>query len=149
MALVLIGEGRRGTASARRTGAEALRPPAWPGRAGAEGRPRAHQRHAGLDGRARLALAGAERLARAADVAPRSRSTRCSGSRRPFDPRIHAARPFAGQAASADNLDRLIAGSGINASHANCGRVQDAYSMRCAPQVHGAAREALRGSVRS
>jgi histidine ammonia-lyase len=40
-------------------------------------------------------------------------------------------------------LLRLLAGSGLNQSHANCGRVQDAYSMRCAPQVHGAAREAL------
>jgi histidine ammonia-lyase len=44
---------------------------------------------------------------------------------------------------SADNLSRLMAGSRINESHVNCGRVQDAYSMRCAPQVHGAAREAL------
>jgi histidine ammonia-lyase len=44
---------------------------------------------------------------------------------------------------SAANLTRLIEGSGINAAHVNCGRVQDAYSMRCAPQVHGAAREAL------
>jgi histidine ammonia-lyase len=65
------------------------------------------------------------------------------GSMDPFDPRIHAARPFAGQAASADNLLRLMSGSPINQSHVNCGRVQDAYSMRCAPQVHGAAREAL------
>ena len=65
------------------------------------------------------------------------------GSMHPFEPRIHAPRPFAGQAASADNLLRLMSGSAINASHANCGRVQDAYSMRCAPQVHGAAREAL------
>jgi histidine ammonia-lyase len=66
------------------------------------------------------------------------------GSLHPFEPRIHEPRPFAGQAAAADNLLRLLHDSGINASHANCGRVQDAYSMRCAPQVHGAAREALR-----
>jgi histidine ammonia-lyase len=65
------------------------------------------------------------------------------GSMHPFEARIHEARPFAGQAAAADNLLRLLEGSGINASHVNCGRVQDAYSMRCAPQVHGAAREAL------
>jgi histidine ammonia-lyase len=90
-----------------------------------------------------LALAGAERLARAADVTAALAIDALQGSMRPFDPRIHAARPFSGQAVSADNLARLLAGSAINAAHANCGRVQDAYSMRCAPQVHGAARETL------
>ncbi len=90
-----------------------------------------------------LALAGAERLARAADVAAALSIDALLGSTDPFDPRIHAARPFGGQVTSAANLARLMAGSGINASHVNCGRVQDAYSMRCAPQVHGAAREAL------
>ncbi len=62
---------------------------------------------------------------------------------RPFDARIHDARPHEGQRASADNLRRLLEGSPINASHANCGKVQDAYSLRCAPQVHGAGRGAL------
>jgi histidine ammonia-lyase len=90
-----------------------------------------------------LALAGADRLARAADVTAALSIDALQGSMRPFDPRIHAARPFAGQMTSAANLTRLIDGSGINAAHANCGRVQDAYSMRCAPQVHGAAREVL------
>jgi histidine ammonia-lyase len=90
-----------------------------------------------------LALAGAERLARAADLAAALSIDALQGSIRPFDRRIHAARPFSGQLASADNLSRLIDGSAINAAHANCGRVQDAYSMRCTPQVHGAAREAL------
>ncbi len=90
-----------------------------------------------------LALAGAERLSRAADVAAALSIDGLMGSMDPFDPRIHAARPFNGQAVSAANLVRLMSGSGINASHVNCGRVQDAYSMRCAPQVHGAAREAL------
>jgi histidine ammonia-lyase len=65
------------------------------------------------------------------------------GSTAPFDARIHAARGFAGQQASAANLRSLMGGSQINASHANCGRVQDAYSMRCAAQVHGAVRDAL------
>jgi histidine ammonia-lyase len=91
-----------------------------------------------------LALAGAERLARTADVAAALSIDALQGSMRPFDARIHRARPFPGQAASADNLARLMAGSAINEAHANCGRVQDAYSMRCAPQVHGAAREAMR-----
>ena len=90
-----------------------------------------------------LALAGAERLSRAADISAALSIDALMGSMHPFEPRVHAPRPFAGQAASADNLLRLLDGSGINASHVNCGRVQDAYSMRCAPQVHGAAREAL------
>jgi histidine ammonia-lyase len=91
-----------------------------------------------------LALHGAQRLARACDIVAALSLDGLQGSTRPFDPRIHAARPFAGQIASAANLRTLLEGSGINLAHANCGRVQDAYSMRCAPQVHGAAREAFR-----
>ena len=90
-----------------------------------------------------LALDGAERLARAADVIAALSIDALLGSRKPFDPRVHAPRPFAGQAVAADNLWRLLDESPLNASHANCGRVQDAYSERCVPQVHGAAREAL------
>ncbi len=90
-----------------------------------------------------LALAGAERLSRAADITAALSIDALMGSLHPFEPRIHQPRPFVGQAAAADNLLRLLADSGINDSHVNCGRVQDAYSMRCAPQVHGAAREAL------
>jgi histidine ammonia-lyase len=90
-----------------------------------------------------LALAGAERLSRAADIAAALSIDALMGSMHPFEPRIHEPRPFPGQAVSAGNLVRLMSGSAINASHVNCGRVQDAYSMRCAPQVHGAAREAL------
>jgi histidine ammonia-lyase len=71
------------------------------------------------------------------------------GSTRPFDPRIHDARGMTGQALSAENLRNLMAGSAINAAHANCGRVQDAYSMRCAPQVHGAARDAVEFALRT
>jgi histidine ammonia-lyase len=91
-----------------------------------------------------LALAAAERLARAADIIAAMSIDGLQGSMKPFDPRIHDARGFDGQRASAANLAALLDGSPINASHANCGRVQDAYSMRCVPQVHGAAREALR-----
>ena len=90
-----------------------------------------------------LALAGAERLARAADIAAAMSIDGLQGSTRPFDHRIHDARGLTGQSMSAANLVTLLAGSGINAAHANCGRVQDAYSMRCAPQVHGAARDAF------
>ena len=90
-----------------------------------------------------LALLDAERLARTADVAAALSIDALRGSSRPFDPRIHEARGFDGQRRSAANIAALMAGSAINASHADCGRVQDAYSMRCAAQVHGAAREAL------
>jgi histidine ammonia-lyase len=91
-----------------------------------------------------LAVADAERLTRVADLAAALSIDGLQGSTHPFDPRIHAARPFAGQGVSAANLRALLAGSRINAAHANCGRVQDAYSMRCAAQVHGAARDACR-----
>ena len=87
-----------------------------------------------------LAVAAAERLARAADIAAALSIDGLQGSTTPFDARIHEARGLPLQAVSAANLRGLLAGSGINAAHANCGRVQDAYSMRCAPQVHGAAR---------
>jgi histidine ammonia-lyase len=93
---------------------------------------------------ASLALAGAERLGRAADIAAALSIDGLRGSVRPFDERIHGARPYQGQFASASNIRRLLEGSAINASHAHCGRVQDAYSLRCAAQVHGAAREAFR-----
>ena len=90
-----------------------------------------------------LALAGAERLARAADIVAAMSIDGLQGSTKPFDHRIHEARGFTGQSISAANLTDLLAGSGINAAHANCGRVQDAYSMRCAPQVHGTSRDAF------
>lgn len=94
-----------------------------------------------------LALAGAEQLARAADIAAALSIDALRGSIHPFEARIHDARPFEGQVQSAANIERLMRGSGINQSHELCGRVQDAYSMRCAAQVHGATREAL-GFVR-
>jgi histidine ammonia-lyase len=90
-----------------------------------------------------LTLDHAERLARAADIVAAMSIDALRGSTRPFDPRIHRARGFAGQEESAENLRTLLVDSAINASHANCGRVQDAYSMRCTPQVHGSARDAL------
>jgi histidine ammonia-lyase len=91
-----------------------------------------------------LALAGAEQLARAADITAAMSIDALRGSIHPFELRIHEARPFRGQLASAANIERLMRGSGINQSHEHCGKVQDAYSLRCAAQVHGATREALR-----
>jgi histidine ammonia-lyase len=90
-----------------------------------------------------LALAGALRLARSADIAAALSIDGLQGSTKPFDRRIHQARGLPGQLESAENLRNLLAESAINAAHANCGRVQDAYSMRCAAQVHGTAREAF------
>jgi histidine ammonia-lyase len=90
---------------------------------------------------AALAVTGAERLARAADIAACLSIDGLRGSFHPFESRLHDARPYPGQRTSASNLFALLQNSPINASHANCGRVQDAYSMRCAPQVHGAARD--------
>ena len=60
-----------------------------------------------------------------------------------FDERIHKARPHPGQIKTAANLRRLLEGSEIRESHRDCGRVQDAYSLRCMPQVHGAVRDTL------
>jgi histidine ammonia-lyase len=91
-----------------------------------------------------LALAGAEQLARAADITAALSIDALRGSIHPFEARMHEARPFAGQRTAAANIERLMRGSGINQSHEHCGKVQDAYSLRCAAQVHGATREALR-----
>ncbi len=90
-----------------------------------------------------LAVASAQRLADAADIAAALSIDALKGSMKPFDARIHAARGFDGQSQSAAHILSLLEGSGINASHATCGRVQDAYSLRCAAQVHGAARDAI------
>jgi histidine ammonia-lyase len=91
-----------------------------------------------------LALAESQRLARTADVVGALTLDALKGTDVAFDPRIHAARPHPGQAASARNLRRLLAGSAIRESHRDCGKVQDAYSLRCIPQVHGAVRDAMR-----
>jgi histidine ammonia-lyase len=95
-----------------------------------------------------LALAEAWRLARTADVVGAMTLDALLGTDVAFDPRIHAARPHPGQQASARNLRRLLAGSAIRESHRDCGRVQDAYSLRCIPQVHGAVRDALAHATR-
>ncbi len=91
-----------------------------------------------------LALLRAERLAVASDVVGAMTLEALRGSHRAFEKRIHDARPQRGQGVSAANLRRLLADSPIERSHADCGRVQDAYSLRCMPQVHGAARDTLR-----
>src|SRR5262252_2308532 len=90
-----------------------------------------------------LALDRALFLARAADVCGAASLDAARGSDAAFDGRVIAARPHAGAVASAANLRKLMAGSAIRESHRGCGRVQDNYALRCMPQVHGAARDAL------
>ncbi len=89
------------------------------------------------------ALTRAWHLARIADVAGAMTVEATKSSQKPFDPRIQEIRPHPGQAACARNLRRLLADSEVMESHAHCAKVQDAYSMRCMPQVHGALRDGL------
>jgi histidine ammonia-lyase len=89
------------------------------------------------------ALVRARHLARVADVAGALTVEATRSSQRPFDPRIQEVRPHPGQAACAANLRRLLEDSEVMRSHAGCPKVQDAYSLRCMPQVHGTLRDAL------
>jgi len=90
-----------------------------------------------------LALVRARRLARAADIACALSVEALQGSRTSFLPQIHALRPLRGQTTAAANILRLLEGSPIIEAHRWCDKVQDAYSLRCAPQVHGASRDLL------
>ncbi|MGH2573242.1 MAG: histidine ammonia-lyase [Actinomycetota bacterium] len=91
-----------------------------------------------------LAAERGRRLARAADVAAAMTVEAILATDRSFDRRLQELRPHPGQAASAANLRKLLGGSEIVASHrASAHLVQDAYSLRCAPQVHGAYRDTL------
>jgi len=91
-----------------------------------------------------LALERAERVARLADVAGAMTLEALKGTPVAFDERIHAARPHRGQTEAAAHLRELLRDSQIRQSHVeNDPRVQDAYSLRCMPQVHGTVRDAL------
>jgi len=90
-----------------------------------------------------LALVRARRLAHVADIACALSLEALQGSRTAFRPEIQALRPLAGQRASAANVLLLIEGSAIVEAHRWCDKVQDAYSLRCAPQVHGACRDLM------
>jgi histidine ammonia-lyase len=90
-----------------------------------------------------LGVVRARRLAQVADVACALSLEALQGSRTSFLPQIHRLRPLRGQGFSAANVLRLLEGSAINEAHKWCDKVQDAYSLRCAPQVHGAARDLL------
>ena len=92
-----------------------------------------------------LALAAilGRRLVRQADLVGALSLEALRGTRAAFDPRVHADRPHAGQVESARLLWALLEDSPIRESHEGCSKVQDAYSLRCMPQVHGAVRDAL------
>jgi histidine ammonia-lyase len=90
-----------------------------------------------------LALLAAETLVDTADVIGAMTLDALRGTDAAFDERIQMARPHRGQIKTAENLRRMLEGSQIRESHRECGRVQDAYSLRCIPQVHGAVRDTL------
>jgi histidine ammonia-lyase len=150
LALVLVGEGEAEFAGATMPGAEALR------RAGLH--PVTLQAKEGLalnngtqvmTGIGALALLGAERILESADVAGAMSLEGLRGTPDAFHPALQSVRPHPGQLTSAERLRRLLAGSEIRESHRHGDpRVQDAYALRCMPQVHGAARNAL-GYIRS
>ncbi len=145
LALVVIGEGQAFYKGQRIAGADALR------RAGLKPIELAAKEGLALlngtqamNGVGALAVARALRLARLADLAGAMSLEALMGTPTAFDPRIHNARPHSGQIASAEHLVRLLAGSEIRESHrTHDSRVQDAYCLRCMPQVHGAVRGAL------
>jgi len=154
MALVLIGEGiaeyqPRGGALERLPGAEALK------RAGIQPLTLASKEGISLVNGTQAMLAvgcleleQSERLADSADVICAMTLDGLRGTPRAFDRRIHEIRPHPGQLASARRLEALLENSEIRRSHADCRRVQDAYSLRCAPQVHGAVRDVVREARR-
>jgi histidine ammonia-lyase len=151
LALVLIGEGEATAGGELLAGAEAL------ARAGLQ--PLALSAKEGLaliNGTHLMAAAGglavreAGRLVDAAVVATALSLEAFKGSTVPFDARLHALRPQPGQQAVAERLRALLAGSPVVESHADCGRVQDPYTLRCAPQVLGAVMDAVayvRGAI--
>ena len=144
LALVLIGEGEAFWKGERLPGAEALR------RAGLE--PVVLEAKEGLtlvNGTQAMTAVGtltllrAEALAEVADLAGAMTVEGLLGSHRPFQELIQAVRPHPGQQAVAAHLRALLADSEIVESHRDCSKVQDPYSLRCMPQVHGAARDGL------
>ena len=144
LALPLVGEGEATVEGRLQSGANALRAVGL--------RPIVLEAKEGLSlingtqfmaAMASLALVRATRIARAADVACAMSLEALQGTPTSFHPAIHAARPLPGQGRSAAALRALLAGSAIVESHRWCDKVQDAYSLRCAPQVHGASRDLL------
>ena len=144
LALVLIGGGEARYRGSRMSGSEALKAAGLtPIRLEAgEGLALINGTQV-MTGIAGLAVHDAARLAKTADIACSISLEVLMGTNVEFDPRIHAARPHPGQSAAADNMYRITQESAIMSSHKDCGRIQDAYTLRCSPQVHGASRDAI------
>jgi histidine ammonia-lyase len=144
LALVMIGEGEAVYDGRKLSGLQALR------QAGLqpihlhakEGLALINGTHM-MEAIAMLAQADAQTLLRSAEVACAMSIEGLKGSHVPLDPRIHQLRGQVGQQASAARMRHMVRESEINASHKDCPRVQDPYTLRCAPQVFGAARDAL------
>ncbi|HSC90942.1 MAG TPA: histidine ammonia-lyase [Gaiellaceae bacterium] len=144
LALPLVGEGRAwvdgelldGGDALARVGLEPIRPAAKEGLSLINGT----QFMAAIGA---LGIVRARRLAKAADLACAQSLEALQGSRTSFLPQIQALRGLRGQADAAANVLRLLEGSAIIEAHRWCDKVQDAYSLRCAPQVHGAVRDLL------
>ncbi|MFL5698364.1 MAG: histidine ammonia-lyase [Ktedonobacteraceae bacterium] len=145
LGLVLIGEGNAIYNGQCLTGVEALRQAGLaPLRLHAkEGLALINGTHL-MEAIAVLARSDAQTLMRTAEVACAMSIEGLMGSHIPLDPRIHQRRKQRGQEISAARLRKLVSNSEINASHQNCARVQDPYTLRCAPQVFGAIRDALK-----
>jgi histidine ammonia-lyase len=144
MALVMIGEGEAILAGKRLAGNEALKQARIkPLKLEAKEAISIINGTQGMLAVGVLALLQAETLADSADVIGAMSLDALRGTDAAFDERIHRARPHAGQLRVARNLRRLLEGSEIRESHRDCARVQDAYSLRCMPQVHGAVRDTL------
>jgi histidine ammonia-lyase len=144
IAMVLIGEGEAEFQGTLMPGADALR------RAGIEPLTLAAKEGISLINGTQAMLAigcleleATQVLTESADVICAMTLDALRGTPRAFDERIHSARPHPGQLESAARLRRLLEGSEIRQSHVACRRVQDAYSLRCAPQVHGAVRDTV------
>jgi histidine ammonia-lyase len=90
-----------------------------------------------------LSIYDATNLSKMTDIAAAMSLEVLMGSKTEFDHRIHHVRPHPGQAAAADNMDRITRDSEIITSHKDCSRIQDAYTLRCSPQVHGASKDAI------
>lgn len=91
-----------------------------------------------------LVVHDARTLATVADIAGAMTLEALKGTLRAFDPKVSQVRPHIGAVQVSDNVRRIGANSPIHKSHANCDKVQDPYSLRCIPQVHGASRDALK-----
>ena len=144
LGLVLIGKGEAFSRGKRVTGAAALEQIGLPPLALAAG-----EGLALINGTQVMTAIGAlvvhdaVRLSKMADIACAMSLEVLMGSNSEFDPRIHQIRPHPGQQATADNMLRLTETSEIISSHEGCARVQDAYTLRCAPQIHGASKDAV------